>query len=128
MICLDTHAFHLWLSGDKRLPAAVRRKIDRSRVFISCVTLWEMAQLSEEGRIKLDLSIREFLEMAVAWEELITVEITPSIAARAAKFGPLFPRDPMDRLITSTAIELGVPLATSDEQIAASGVVEILWD
>lgn len=128
MICLDTHAVHLWLSEDKRLPAQVRRRIDRANVFISCVTLWEMAQLAVEGRIELHTSIQAYLGAAVAWEGLTVVEVTSSIAIRAARFGPLFPKDPMDRLITATAIELGVPLATSDEQITKSGVVEILWD
>jgi PIN domain nuclease of toxin-antitoxin system len=54
--------------------------------------------------------------------------VTAAVAGRASKFGPLFSRDPVDRLITATAIELGVPLATSDRPIMHSGVVEVLSD
>lgn len=36
-------------------------------------------------------------------------------------------RDPWDRLIMATAIDLGLPLVSADAQIAATGLVEILW-
>ena len=39
-------------------------------------------------------------------------------------------RDPWDRLITATAIDLGAPLVTKDRAITAigqAGPVEIIW-
>ena len=128
MICLDTHALYWWLSKDRRLPRRTRSLLDQQPVYISSATVWELAQLAQEGKIRFDIDIQAFLELTVAWEALTVVDITPSIAVRATRFGPAFPRDPMDRLITSTAMELGVPLATSDAAITRSGVVPILWD
>ena len=36
-------------------------------------------------------------------------------------------RDPWDRLIMATAIELKVPLVSADTRIAGTGLVEVLW-
>jgi PIN domain nuclease of toxin-antitoxin system len=127
-MCLDTHALHFWLSNDRRLPATTRRLLDGGHVYISSATLWEMAQLVQEEKIRLDIDVQRFLQQLAGWEALTVVDITPSITVRASRFGPLFPRDPMDRLIASTALELSIPLVTSDERITRSGVVPVVWD
>jgi PIN domain nuclease of toxin-antitoxin system len=36
-------------------------------------------------------------------------------------------RDPFDRFILATAVQLGVPLVTADRAIAKAGTVEIVW-
>lgn len=39
-------------------------------------------------------------------------------------------RDPWDRLVTATAIDLGVPLVTKDHAVTAvaeTGAVEVIW-
>jgi PIN domain nuclease of toxin-antitoxin system len=128
VICLDTHAWHWWVSDDRRLPAVLRRRIEREPAAISVVSIWELAQLVQEGRISLGVEVRQYLQAATAWEGLTVVTITPELAVRASRLGPLFPSDPMDRLITATAIGLGAPLVTSDAAITRSGVVPILWD
>jgi PIN domain nuclease of toxin-antitoxin system len=127
VICLDTHALYFWLSKDRRLPAATRRQLDRVHVYIASATLWEIAQLVQEDKIRLDIDVEPFLQQLTGWEALTVVDITPAIAVRASRFGP-FPRDPMDRLITATALEYGVPLVTSDAAITRSGVVPVVWD
>jgi hypothetical protein len=35
--------------------------------------------------------------------------------------------DPFDRLVVATARRLAAPLLTSDEQIASSGLVDVVW-
>ena len=128
MICLDTQAWIWWVTGLRALPMNVRRVMESDQVVISSVSLWETAQLVGEGRIRLNREVREFLDEASMWEGLTVAPISPAIAVRASRFGPLFPKDPMDRLITATALELGVSLVTSDAAITESGVVPILWD
>lgn len=128
VICLDTNAWYWFLTDDARLPRLVRREIDRQEVAVSSVSLWEIALFAEIERIRLRTDVRTFLEGAVTAEGIQLVALTPAICVRAARLGPLFPKDPADRLITSTAIELGVRLATADQAITTSGVVPILWD
>ena len=128
MICLDTNAWFWWITDHRRLPPRLRRRLERDERAISPVSIWEVALFAEIKRIRVGIDVRAFLDEALQAEGLRVVPLTPAICVRGSKFGALFPRDPADRMIAATALELGVPLATSDERIAASGVVEILWD
>ncbi|MEX0784718.1 MAG: type II toxin-antitoxin system VapC family toxin [Dehalococcoidia bacterium] len=128
MICLDTQAWIWWVTGFRELPVAVRRVIETDQLVVSDVSFWETAQLVAEGRIRLNREVVEFLSEASTWEGLTVASITPAIAVRASRLGPLFPKDPMDRLITATALELRATLVTSDGRIRSSGVVPVLWD
>lgn len=49
------------------------------------------------------------------------------IAVRPNSFGDALHRDPADRLIVATAMELGAPLVTKDAHIQAFGGVETIW-
>ena len=46
-----------------------------------------------------------------------TLAVTPAIADAAAALPETFPGDPAERLIYSTAIELGLPLVTKDRRM-----------
>ena len=128
MISLDTHCWY-WLAVDSpRLPRRLKSRLATEALTISSTSVWELAFLVESGRLRVDRDLQQFIDAALALEGLEVAPITSRIAVRAAKLGPLFPRDPADRLITATAMEFGVPLATSDEAITRSGVVPILWD
>ncbi|HEX6031196.1 MAG TPA: type II toxin-antitoxin system VapC family toxin [Tepidiformaceae bacterium] len=128
MICLDTHTWVRWVADPSRLPPEVRRRLDADDACVSSISIWEVSLLVIRGELRLRQELPAFLEAAVRWEGLQVVPISPPIAIRGARLGPLFPADPADRLIASTALELECPLATADARIAASGVVEVLWD
>ena len=59
-LLLDTH-IALWLSsGDERLGQTTRQMIDTAwkeggRIFLSAVSVWEIAMLVDKGFIELDL-------------------------------------------------------------------------
>jgi len=56
--------------------------------------------------------------------------LQPVSAATMAHFGavPLEElRDPFDRFILATALQLKAPLVTADRAIAAAGAAEIVW-
>ena len=65
-LLLDTHIV-LWLSsGDERLGKTTRRMIDTAwkaggRMFLSSVSVWEIAMLVEKGFIELDLPVDEWV-------------------------------------------------------------------
>ncbi len=92
------------------------------------ISIWEVALLAEVKRIRVGVDIGGFLDEALQAEGLRVIPLTTAICVRASKFGDLFPKDPADRIISATALELGVPLATADGPITASGVLEVLWD
>jgi PIN domain nuclease of toxin-antitoxin system len=52
--------------------------------------------------------------------------VTPEIAWRFETV-PMELGDPFDRLIVATAVELGIPLVSADKEVAAVGVVDVIW-
>jgi PIN domain nuclease of toxin-antitoxin system len=125
-VLLDTHVA-LWLdSGSDRLRPATRTLIDAcwiggGTIFLSAVTMWEIAQLVDNGRIDLDRSAEDWLERFTARPGVEALPLIPVAAARSYRLHHLDHRDPGDRLLIATAIEQACPLVTYDERIVRFG-------
>ena len=125
-LLLDTH-IALWLdSGDQRLSCATRSLIDGcwhtgGTIYLSAVTAWEMALLVDSGRISLDAPIEAWTERFLDRPGIAAAPLGLGAACRAYQFVELTHRDPADRLLIATAIELGCPLVTYDERIERFG-------
>jgi PIN domain nuclease of toxin-antitoxin system len=125
-LLLDTH-IALWLdTGDQRLAAATRSLIDDcwrtgGTIYLSAVTAWEIALLVDTGRIDLDLPIEAWVERFVDRRGIAPVPLGYRAACRAYQLDPFPHRDPADRLLIATAIELACPLVTYDERIERFG-------
>ena len=128
MILLDTHAWLWWAGDHQKLPARLRRRLAAERQLgISAMSCWEAAMLIRRGRLELAPDARTGLHEACAIPKLRIVPVTDGIAIEAGLLGPNFHGDPADRIIVATALDLRVPLATRDERICASGLIETLW-
>ena len=127
---LDTHVLIHWLQDDRRLAKAQRRVIRRASeempLWVSDITLWEIAALHVVGRIGLRLPLREWLDRATAPPLVRRCGILPRSAAEVASLPRAFPRDPADRIIVATARVLGATLLTSDRDIVESDLVPTL--
>ena len=116
-LLLDTH-IALWLdSGSDRLRPATSGLIDQhwqvgGAILISAVTAWEIALLVDTGRIRLDLAVDRWLERFIDRPGIRAVPLSLHAAAGAYRLHPLEHRDPGDRLLIATAIELACPLVT----------------
>lgn len=121
-LLLDTHVA-LWLdSGDNRLRSATQAMIDGcwrngGTICLSAITVWEIALLVDTGRIVLDLPIEAWIERFLQRPGIQPVPLGHRAASRSYRLHPLEHRDPADRLLIATAIELGCPLVTYDERI-----------
>lgn len=124
---LDTHAWVGWMIGSSKLPASTRQALDAlapdSRPYLSAISLWEVAMLVELERLSLELPLTDWLEKAAHPRTVRLVPITPAIAAGTAALPPTFHRDPADRLIVATCLELDAPLLTQDRLIMRSRLV-----
>jgi PIN domain nuclease of toxin-antitoxin system len=122
-LLLDTH-IALWLdSGDDHLRTSTQGLIDGcwqhgGTIFLSAVTVWEIALLVDIGRIDLDLPIEAWVERFLERPGVEAVPLGHVPASRAYQFHRLEHRDPADRLLIATAIELACPLVTYDARIA----------
>lgn len=122
-ILLDTH-IALWLdSGSGQLREPTRALIDRcwqegGTILLSAVTAWEIALLVDTGRIDLDIPVDAWVERFLARPGVEPVPLGHRAASRAYQLHHLEHRDPADRLLVATAIELSCPLVTYDDRIA----------
>ena len=127
MIVLDTHAWIWWLDGSKKLPARTRRRIDRAKAIGICaISCWEVARLVGHGRLKLDRQVHEWVASALRAPRVELLPLDPEISIAAATLSA-FGGDPADHLSVATARDRKSPLATADERITESGLVEIVW-
>jgi PIN domain nuclease of toxin-antitoxin system len=121
-LLLDTHIV-LWLdSGDDHLRASTRALIDScwqngGTICLSAITIWEIALLIDTGRIDLDLPIDTWIERFLQRPGIDPVPLRHGAASKSYRLHHLEHRDPADRLLIATAIELNCPLVTYDERI-----------
>ena len=92
---------------------------------LSCVSLYEIARMVHRGRVALYSSIEEFLDRLGA--QFTIIGLSPAIALIAARFPPNFTGDPMDRVITATALAENLTLITADRRILISRAVKTIW-
>ncbi len=123
-LLLDTHITVRLDSGDQRLLPATRDLVDQAwqnggTILFSAVSAWEIALLVESDRIALDLPAEAWVSRFVSRPGVNAVPLTCAAACGAYQLHHLEHRDPGDRLLIATAIELGCPLVTYDQRIAA---------
>jgi len=118
-LLLDTHVALWAVSGDNRLPPSARRLLTKeaSQVFVSAVSLWEIAIKHSLGRGDMPVSAEvAAAELADAgFEELsVTWAHTQHLGAL-----PALHRDPFDRLLVAQALAEPLILVTHDAAVAA---------
>jgi PIN domain nuclease of toxin-antitoxin system len=111
-----------------RLAASAIRRARRSEgIALAAISLWELAMLFSQGRVKgqgtAEASVRTLIERS----GVEVRPITPEIAALAWQFPQDFPHDPADRLIAATARAEGMTLITRDQRIRQSPLIKTLW-
>ncbi len=120
MIVLDTHIWFWWINLEhKRMPSVMLAEIENApRVGISPVSCFEVALAHRRGRLELPLPIRTWFALALAGSDVELLPFTPEIAARAVDL-PDIHRDPFDRIIIATALEMDARLASVDGYFAS---------
>ncbi len=125
-LLIDTH-IALWLdSGDEQLRPNSRTLIDRcwrdgGTIFLSAVSAWEIALLVDRGHIQLDLPLQDWISRFLDRPGVQPVPLDHQTAIRAYRLHHLEHRDPGDRLLIASAIELECPFVTYDDRIRHFG-------
>lgn len=90
---------------------------------LSAISLWEIAWLTENKRIDIDVRVDSFVKKCASYVQVLP--ITQEIAVRSVQFPKSYPSDPQDRIIGATALVEGIRLLTHDKRIVKSGLVPL---
>lgn len=115
-LLLDTHVWIWSLTDPDRLSARARREISKPshELWLSPVSVWELALLIEKGRLAVHGHLEAFLPKATSRfrEAPISFDIAAAFADARLAHG-----DPADRLLVATARVLNLTLVTADERL-----------
>jgi PIN domain nuclease of toxin-antitoxin system len=126
LVC-DTHAALWYLNRDNRLSVAAERAMDEAvangvPLYIPSICLVELTYLVEKARLP-SRAIEDLLDALADRSFGFKVAVLDLAVAAALR---RIPRnrvpDLPDRVITATALALGVPLVTRDNQIRDAGI------
>lgn len=127
---LDTNIF-IWLASQPenltpQIVKLVQEASDEKRLFVSQISLWEIALKESIGKLKLSLPIGTWLKRAT--ENIETLSLNLDIIIDSTNLPGDFHKDPADRFIVATARHHLLTLVSSDRLIieyAKSGFVQI---
>jgi PIN domain nuclease of toxin-antitoxin system len=126
-LLLDTQLAFWWQTGHPKLPEEARTLVENSvePVYVSRISLWEMAIKTSIGKLRVDLP------MFAAQVEVIGFSWLPienEHVLCVAKL-PLFDdhKDPFDRLLVAQSLSEPLILLTTDVKLARyGGVVRVV--
>jgi PIN domain nuclease of toxin-antitoxin system len=125
-LLLDTHSFLWFIKGDARLSAhAVTSFQKASRVFLSAVSVWEIAQKYHVGKLPLPREAAAYVQEQRATHQIESLPFMEEDCLHFTKL-PAIHRDPFDRMLICQAIEHGLTIVTNDRAIMAYPI-KTLW-
>jgi PIN domain nuclease of toxin-antitoxin system len=131
---LDTHVW-IWLVEGVRaaLSATAIEAIERAAkggaVWVSAMSVWEVAMLEARGRISLSRPVEDWVHAALHAPGVRLLPLSPEIAIESTRLPGAPHGDPADRILMASARHLGGQLATCDREIlayAAGGQLRVL--
>jgi len=125
-LLLDTCTF-LWLAGGGSLSgaAALAVRDPSNDVFLSAVSVWEIATKYRAGRLPLPESPARLIPIERGLRGILELAFDEESALQVLRLPPLH-RDPFDRMLISQAIAGGLALVTPDP-LVAQYPVRVIW-
>src|SRR5688572_9125183 len=122
-LLLDTHVFLWYISGDSRLPAAVKDAVQEpaNEVVLSAISVWEAVIKNSLGKLPLPGPPAEYLAKQRVAHRIASLPVEEAALVHLANLPPLH-RDPFDRLLVAQALQHGLTLASLDDAVRAYAV------
>ena len=121
---LDTHVI-IWLAeNSNNLPLNIKEIVAQSdnEIYISSVSLWEIAIKMNLGKLDLNFALDELL-IAVKNNDFCVFQIEDEYLQNLSKL-PFLHKDPFDRLLIATALAEDLTIITIDKNIQK---YEVSW-
>ncbi len=126
-LLLDTHIWLWGLLDPDRLTPTVREALQSgdNELWLSPISVWEAMLLVERGRLQVNTSAADWVEMMVRALPRREAPITHEIAV-ASRSLALPHQDPADRFLCATARVMQLTLVTADARLLNSAEFAIL--
>ena len=127
-VLLDTHVW-IWISieDNKQISKKAKIQLQSARQkWISAISCWELAKLSEKKRISFSIPVITWIRRSLSEHRINVAELSPEIAVESTILKG-FHHDPADQIIVATSRILGIPIVTSDRKILDFADVESVW-
>jgi len=123
----DTHTIIWYLYDDARLSPTARTWIEDAaaagdQIALSTITLAEIIYLIEKGRVSAAALTRLMTELDATDAVLVEIPFDRHIVRAMSLVARTEVPDLPDRIISATALHLGVPIISRDRRIQASGL------
>jgi len=132
MIVLDTHVWLWWISNPEKLSTSAGQAIDQAvtekGIIISSISTWEVALLVDKGRLELSIDVRDWVRKTEGLPFVNFIPVDNTISLRSVTLPGQFHSDPADRIITATAMTMGLPLVTRDDKILNYQHIRTIWE
>ncbi len=127
----DTHAWIWWHTAPEKLSSNVRGIVaglePDDRLFLSAISVWEVAKLVEKNRFRLSVGIDVWIQQALDMPRLQLAPLSPEIAIESTRLPSPFHDDPADQIIVASARLCDATILTVDRLISAYAHVRTLW-
>ena len=128
---LDTHTWLWWVTEDRRLSQRARAAVEKSQreeaLWLSLISLWELAKKLEKGQLALDRPLDQWLDLATTTRGLHLAELIRPILVESCRLPQPFLGDPADQIIVATARHHDAVLVTKDRTIRDYAYVRSIW-
>ena len=128
---LDTHTWLWWVTEDRRLSKRAAKAIASSErenaLWLSAISIWELAKKVEKGQLGLDRPLDDWLDLATLRDGLRLAELSRPVLVESCRLPGSFHGDPADQLIVATARHQGATVVTKDRAIRDYPHVRSLW-
>jgi len=123
---LDTCAF-LWVAQQPAMlsPAAIAViDDDVNELYVSDVSIWEIALKHSAGRLPLPASPRKWIPAKFAYHHFQNLGLGHAAIYRSGDLPRVHP-DPFDRLLAAQAIEAGMTILSPDTPLSLLGASRV---
>lgn len=131
MIVLDTNALIWWINDAQKLSKKARKIIEEAEgkktIYISSISVLEIYLLIKKERLGFYRMPDDWLQKVEDLSYVHFVPIDNKIAIQSVELPDFSHKDPADRIIIATALNLGAKLVTSDKRILNYSKVQSIW-
>lgn len=131
MIVLDTHIMVWWINSPEKLSKKVQKTIEDEKsngeILISSISVFEICILMKKGKLKLADNPDVWLQKIESLPFVRFIPIDNKIAAQSVNLPEFQHKDPADRIIIATALNIGIKLVTADKKILKYSHVQSIW-